>query len=129
MRRESTGWLESRAFRKDNGIAEASFSTRDLFDTDRYPVNRRGTAAWREALSAARRGLQSQNCTQLADVIRPTSLAAPLDEDRHSLLLSYVADPTNIVSIDKAVRFSGEAHPRHSGEAARTENSDDRLSN
>ena len=129
MRRGSAERLECRAFRKDNGIVNASFLTGDLFDTDRYPVNRRVTAACREAVSAARRGLQSQSYARPAVFIRPKSLAAALDEDGHSLLLSYVADPANFVSIEKAVRIWGEAHPRHSGEAAHTEISDARFSN
>jgi hypothetical protein len=35
---------------KETDIAEASFLTGDLFDTDRYPVNRRGTAAYQEVI-------------------------------------------------------------------------------
>jgi hypothetical protein len=54
---------------------------------------------------------------------------APLGEDRHSLLLSYVTDPANIVSAEKAVRISGEAHSLHSGEAARNANSTVCISN
>jgi hypothetical protein len=42
---------------KETDIAEASFLTGDLFDTDRYPVNRRGTA--QEVISAARKGVST----------------------------------------------------------------------
>ncbi len=42
---------------KETDIAEASFLTGDLFDTDRYRVNRRGTAAYRDVISAARNGV------------------------------------------------------------------------
>ena len=46
-------------------------------------------------------------------------VTAPLDEDRHSLLLSYVADPANIVSAEKAIRIWGEAHPLHARNTAK----------
>ena len=49
-------------------------------------------------------------------------VTAPVGEERHSLLLSYVADPANIVSADKAIRIWGEAHPAHRKRAARNEN-------
>ena len=44
---------------KETDIAEASFLTGDLFDTDRYPVNRRGTAAYQDVISAARNGVST----------------------------------------------------------------------
>ncbi len=44
---------------KETDIAEASFLTGDLFDTDRYRVNRRGTAAYQEVISAARNGVST----------------------------------------------------------------------
>lgn len=76
MRRGTVGRLECQTILKETDIAEASLLTGALFDTDRYPVNRRGTAAYREVISAARRGLETQNCAQLADFIRPNILAA-----------------------------------------------------
>ncbi len=44
---------------KETDIAEASFLTGALFDTDCYPVNRRGTAAYQEVISAARNGVST----------------------------------------------------------------------
>ena len=44
---------------KETDIAEASFLTGALFDTDRYRVNRRGTAACQEVFSAARNGVST----------------------------------------------------------------------
>jgi hypothetical protein len=55
-------------------------------------------------------------------------VTAPIGEDRHSLLLSYVADPANIVSYEKAVRIWGEAHPLHFEGSARHRESTRRLS-
>ncbi len=49
--------LECQTILKETDIAEASFLTGEVFDTGQYPVNRRGSAASREAVSAARRGL------------------------------------------------------------------------
>ena len=55
--------------------AVAQFRTDELFDTDRYPVNRTGSAAYKLMLDAARQGLEAWNCAQLADFIRPDVLA------------------------------------------------------
>jgi hypothetical protein len=55
-------------------------------------------------------------------------VTAPIGEDRHSLLLSYVADPANIVSYEKAVRIWGEAHPLHSEGSGRHQESGVRSS-
>ena len=44
---------------KETDIAEASFLTGELFDTGQYPVNRRGTAAYQEVISAARNGVST----------------------------------------------------------------------
>ncbi len=59
MRRGSVAMLECQMFLKETDIAEASFLTGDLFDTDRYPVNRRGTAAYRDVISAAGNGVST----------------------------------------------------------------------
>ena len=40
-------------------------------------------------------------------------VTAPKGGGRKSLLLSYVTDPSNIASADKARRIWGEAHPMH----------------
>lgn len=62
--------------RKDENITAGKVSTGELFDTERYPVNRRGTAAYRTAVWQARRGLDAGNCARLADFVRPEILAA-----------------------------------------------------
>ncbi|MDX1423336.1 MAG: hypothetical protein R3322_09370 [Kiloniellales bacterium] len=46
-------------------------STDALFDTKRYPINRRGAAAYKDLISSARDGLADQNCARLAAFIRP----------------------------------------------------------
>ena len=46
-------------------------STNELFDTKRYPINRRGAAAYKDLISSARDGLADQNCARLAAFIRP----------------------------------------------------------
>lgn len=40
-------------------------------------------------------------------------VTAPKGGERQSLLLSYVTDPDDITSADKAIRIWGEAHPDH----------------
>lgn len=40
-------------------------------------------------------------------------VTAPIGEDRHSLLLSYVTDPSRIATHEYAQRVWGEAHPLH----------------
>ena len=40
-------------------------------------------------------------------------VTAPVDEERQSLLLSYVTDPANITPVQKAKRIWGEAHALH----------------
>ena len=40
-------------------------------------------------------------------------VTAPQDEERQSLLLSYVPDSTNLTSSQKAQRIWGEAHALH----------------
>jgi hypothetical protein len=53
------GKLECQTILKETDIAAASLLTGALFDTDRYPVNRRGTAACQEVISAARNGVST----------------------------------------------------------------------
>lgn len=62
--------------REDKNIAEVKAATGALFDTERYPVDRRGTPAYRTAVSDARRGLDAGNCARLAGFVRPDVLAA-----------------------------------------------------
>jgi hypothetical protein len=57
VRRGSAERLECQTILKETDIAEASFLTGELFDTGQYPVNRRGTAAYQEVISAARNGV------------------------------------------------------------------------
>jgi hypothetical protein len=52
------------------------FSTDELFDTDRYPLNKPSSAPYKKMLEAAQSGLETQNCAQLAEFIRPDILAA-----------------------------------------------------
>ena len=63
-----------RPVREDKEIAEAKSSTGELFDTERYPVDRRGSAAYLDMIKSARRGLDNGNCARLADFIRPSIL-------------------------------------------------------
>jgi len=65
---------------KETDIAEARFLTGELFDTERYPVDRHATAAYRAAVSAARRGLEHRNCARLTDFIHPMALASMQSE-------------------------------------------------
>ena len=48
-------------------------------------------------------------------------VTAPIGEERHSLLFSYVTDPTNILSPEKATRIWGQTHPLHHKMAFSTE--------
>ena len=40
-------------------------------------------------------------------------VSAPMNEERHSLLLSYVTDPSHIASPEYSKRLWGEVHPMH----------------
>jgi hypothetical protein len=94
--------------------------TGDLFDTDRYPLNERGTAAYGAAVSVARAGLESWNCARLSDFIRPTVLAA-MQAEAASLapeaiyteadLNAYFSDPPEDTPDDHPLRrFSPRRH-------------------
>lgn len=45
-------------------------------------------------------------------------VCAPVSEVRHSLLLSYVTDPSRIATAEYAQRLWGETHPMHLGEGS-----------
>ncbi|MEM7169121.1 MAG: hypothetical protein AAF530_03075 [Pseudomonadota bacterium] len=47
-------------------------------------------------------------------------VTAPVDQERHSLLLSYVEDPDYVTTPEAAQRMWGEAHPLHHQRASRT---------
>lgn len=46
-----------------------------LFDSERYPVNRRGSGAYDALVNTARQDLDTWNCARLADFVRPEVLA------------------------------------------------------
>ena len=51
------------------------YRTQDLFDTARYPITRRDSAAYKALVNESRANLDARNCAQLADFIRPDALS------------------------------------------------------
>ncbi len=64
----------------DSEQAALGFTTDELFDTARYPLNRRGTAAYRDLVRSAQDGLEARTCARLAGFIRPQVVADMQDE-------------------------------------------------
>lgn len=73
------------------------FELGHLVDLDRYPIHARGSAAYEETVSLARKGLGTEECAYLPDFVRPEAVARMQDE-AESL-------------IPKAVYFSQEHNP------------------
>jgi len=56
------------------------FGTSELFDTDTYPIGYRQSQAYQEMVLATRQAIDSHNCAQLSDFLRPETLQALQDE-------------------------------------------------
>ncbi|WP_291733193.1 hypothetical protein [Leisingera sp. F5] len=61
---------------KSNDTTLSAFSTPELFDVETYPLDQPDSAAYAAMLAAAVEGLNTVNCAQLADFVRPEILAA-----------------------------------------------------
>ncbi len=59
---------------------DISFSTTELFDKARYPIDRRESAAYGDLVSRTRAAIGRQNCARLSDFLRPEALAAIKEE-------------------------------------------------
>ncbi|MBE1284194.1 MAG: hypothetical protein GJ676_12860 [Rhodobacteraceae bacterium] len=57
-----------------------AYTTAELFDVESYPLDQPESAAYAQMLEAARDGLETVNCAQLPDFIRPEILAAMQQE-------------------------------------------------
>ncbi len=120
IRREFGLNFERYTSRKDSSIADANFITDELFDTDRYPVNRRDTVAYQIAVSGARDGLKRWNCARLADFIRPKVLAVMQTEaaslasgavfTKANLNPYFSSPPDNVPEDHPLRRFSPRRH-------------------
>lgn len=58
---------------KENNV---TFTTADLFDLERYPIDRPGSTGYEAMAATVREDLDTVACAQLADFIRPPVLAA-----------------------------------------------------
>lgn len=94
--------------------------TNALFDTDRYPIHRRGSQEYNAVIEAAKAGLVESNCAQLPDFLKLEALtaiqmeAAVLARDavfRDTHLNPYFLPVTDNVPADHVLRRL--AHRRH----------------